>query len=85
MGQTGGGRLERKPKRGTTTEWVSIQEAAARLSCSEKTLRRMISSGQIGGYRLGKRMLRVDMGEVEASLRRLPTARYDEGIDRRLR
>ena len=34
----------------------------------------MISRGDIVGYRVGKRLLRVDLADVESALRRIPTA-----------
>jgi hypothetical protein len=35
----------------------------------------MIASGELAGYRVGKRMLRVDLNEVDALLRPIPSAR----------
>lgn len=35
--------------------------------CSERTLRRMISAGQLTGYRLG-RHIRVDLNELDEAL-----------------
>lgn len=51
----------------------SIDAAAERYGCSPRTLRRMIADGEIAGYRLGKRLLRVDLDEIESVLRRIPT------------
>ena len=53
---------------------ITLQEAAMRQGMSVRTLRRMISEGRIGGYRLGTRMLRVDEDEVENLARPIPTA-----------
>jgi excisionase family DNA binding protein len=52
----------------------SIDQAAAELACSPRTVRRMIASGQLAGYRIGTRLLRVDLNEIEATLRVIPTA-----------
>lgn len=53
---------------------VSVDQAADFLSCSPRTVRRMVSRGQIAGFRVGSRMLRVDLTELEAQLRPIPTA-----------
>lgn len=51
-----------------------VSRAAEYLQCSEKTVRRSVAAGQLTGYRIGKRMLRVDMREVRALARAIPTA-----------
>lgn len=52
---------------------VSIERAAEYASVSTKTIRRRIADGTLKGYRLGPRLLRVDLDELEASLRPIPT------------
>lgn len=54
----------------------SLAIAAEYLGCSEKHIRRLIASGEITGYRLGKnaRAIRVDLDELDAMLRPIPTA-----------
>jgi excisionase family DNA binding protein len=48
---------------------VSIAVAADHLGLSEKSLRRYIAQGLITGYRVGqRRLIRVDLNEVEARL-----------------
>ena len=47
---------------------ISIPEAAKHYSVCTKTLRRYISDGRITAYRIGPRMLRVDLDEVDAAL-----------------
>jgi excisionase family DNA binding protein len=56
---------------------VSISAAAEYLGLSEKSLRRYIASGLITGYRVGqKRLIRVDLNEVESRLLTpIPTAK----------
>lgn len=54
---------------------ITIQQAAAHLSCNPKTIRRRIASGDLTGYRLGRRVIRVDASEVDALLHPIPTAR----------
>lgn len=54
-------------------EYISPDDAAARWSVSRDTIRRLISSGQITGYRLNGRIIRVDAAEVDAAFRPIPT------------
>lgn len=49
-----------------TKHLVSIDEAARFLSCNPRTVRRMIARGEITGYRVSTRLLRVDLAEIEA-------------------
>lgn len=56
-----------------TRSYASIEQAGDLLGCSPRTVRRMIAAGEITGFRLGKRLLRVDLIEVESRLRRIPT------------
>jgi excisionase family DNA binding protein len=51
---------------------VSIQIGAKFASVSEKTIRRYISSGDLTGYRLGKKLIRVDLDEINQLLKRIP-------------
>lgn len=53
---------------------VSLSKAARYLDTSPRTVRRAISEGRLTGYRFGPRTLRVDLNEVDAVLRRIPTA-----------
>ncbi len=36
---------------------------------AERTLRRYIASGRLTGYRVGPRLVRVDLNELDANLR----------------
>jgi excisionase family DNA binding protein len=54
---------------------ASIQDTAAYLGTSTKTVRRYLAAGMITGYRMGTRLIRVDLDEVDAMLRQIPTAR----------
>lgn len=54
--------------------WASLTLGADYLGVSEKTLRRMISAGLVTGYRVGPRLLRVDLVELDATARPIPTA-----------
>ena len=52
--------------------FVSQDAAAERWGVSVDTIRRMISSGKITGYRLNNRIIRVDLAEVDAAFRPIP-------------
>jgi excisionase family DNA binding protein len=52
---------------------ASLAEVADTLGCSTKTVRRYIADGRLTGYRMGPRLIRVDMAEVAAMLSRIPT------------
>lgn len=53
---------------------ASINAAAEYAGCSTKTIRRRIAEGELTGYRFGPRMIRVNLVEVDAAMRRIPTA-----------
>lgn len=58
-------------------KWITLSDAAERLSVSPQTIRRLIAGGQLPGYRVGGhrgRLLRVEVVDVEALLHRIPTA-----------
>lgn len=58
----------------TSRMLVTIPVAADYLGVCQRTVRRRIADGTIRGYRFGPRSLRVDLNEVEAALRPIPTA-----------
>ena len=47
-------------------------EAAAYAGVCTRTIRRMISRGELTGYRLGQRLILVDLNELDAALRPIP-------------
>lgn len=53
---------------------VSVPNAAKEIGVSHHTIRRRVSAGQLTGYRLGSRILRVDLDELLASLHPVPSA-----------
>ncbi|CAL8980354.1 hypothetical protein PROP_03136 [Propionicimonas sp. T2.31MG-18] len=61
------------PPSPTDHRWVGIASAATYAGVSTKTVRRWISSGNIAGYRVGPRLIRVDLAEVERMMRPIPT------------
>jgi excisionase family DNA binding protein len=56
-------------------KFVSIQDAADRAQVSTKFVRRRIADGSLVGYRMGPRLIRVDLDEFDALLRPIPSAR----------
>lgn len=69
------------PKRTTQNEttdahrYVTQDTAAERWDVSVDTIRRLIRTGKIAGYRLNGRIIRVDLAEVDACFRPIPTAK----------
>lgn len=56
---------------------VSIADAAQYTATSTKTIRRWLANGSLTGYRIGPRLIRVDLNELDAGLRPIPsTAEY---------
>lgn len=64
--------MPRKATSAHRPEYISPEDAAARWSVSRDTIRRLISSGKITGYRLNNRIIRVDVTEVDAAFRPIP-------------
>jgi excisionase family DNA binding protein len=58
-----------------TRRLATLTDAATYAACSRETIRRRIADGTLHGYRLGKRLLRVDLNEIDTALRPIPTAR----------
>lgn len=44
--------------------WITIPEAASRLSVSDKTVRRLIASGDLPAQRFGKRLIRINADKL---------------------
>lgn len=64
MGSNGMHSAERIPIR----RLVSIQAAAAYLGVCDETVRNRITDGLITGHRLGPRLIRVDLNEIDDNL-----------------
>lgn len=63
-----------------TRRWLSQAEAADYLGITDRTLRRMIAAGKLRAYRLGPRLLRIDLDDLDALLRPIPTAGGGESV-----
>jgi excisionase family DNA binding protein len=53
---------------------VTIQAGADYAGVHSATVRRWIAAGLLTGYRAGPKLLRVDLDELDAMLRPIPTA-----------
>ena len=60
----------------TLPVYLSLEEAAEDMSLSVKTVRRRIADGTIPAYQCGRSSIRIRLDELEAGLRRIPSARW---------
>ena len=54
---------------------MGIAEAAKYANVHPSTLRRRIADGQLPAYRVGPKLLKVDLDDVEALIRPVPVTR----------
>lgn len=52
-----------------TRAYVGIPEAATYLDVATKTVRRMIAEGRLPAYRLGNRVIKVRIDDLDAALK----------------
>lgn len=57
----------------TSRRLTSISAAAEAADVSPQTIRRYISDGRLTGYRVGPRLLKVDLDELDVIIRAIPT------------
>lgn len=67
-----------RPKK-ASRKLVTIEKAADYLQITPRSIRRYIADGKLPGYRVGTTMIRVDLYEVDALVRRIPAAQAGEG------
>lgn len=63
-----------KSKTIDSPRWASLSEAAEYIHVSPTTMRRMIASGEITGFRVGPRLIRVDLNQLDAAFAAIPSA-----------
>ncbi|WP_433507296.1 helix-turn-helix domain-containing protein [Pseudonocardia halophobica] len=63
-----------EPKATPRRQLVSLAAAAEYADCGVNTIRRWISEGRLPGYRLGPKLLKVDLNELDQLAQRVPTA-----------
>lgn len=56
---------------------TSIAKAAEHADVCTRTIRRWIANGLITGYRIGPRLIKVDLNDIDALARPIPTAGSD--------
>ena len=64
-----------------TPRWATLDAAADYIAVSRKSVRRMISQGQITGYRAGGRLIRVDLNELDALMSPIRTLAVNHELD----
>lgn len=52
---------------------ASLNDAAEYAAVNPRTIRRRIADGSLTGYRLGSRVIRVDLDELDRLLEPIPT------------
>jgi excisionase family DNA binding protein len=48
--------------------FVTIADAAAYLGVTTRTIRAMVADGRLRAYRSGKRLIRLDLNEIDAAM-----------------
>ena len=64
--------------RAAPRRWASPTEAAEYFGVKPKMLRRMVAKGKVTGYRMGTRIIRYDLAELDALMRPIPTTKVDD-------
>jgi excisionase family DNA binding protein len=67
-------RQQRGRSAAPTRRFVNVSEAADYADVSTRTIRRYISDGRLTGYRVGPRLIKVDLDDLDKLLRVIPTA-----------
>lgn len=56
-------------------ELVAIPDAAAYFGVTPLTIRNWVAAGTLKAYRIGPRVIRIDLAEADSLLQPIPTAR----------
>lgn len=48
--------------------WRDIDEVAEHLNCSAQTVRRMVKRGELPAHRVGYKLVRFDLNEIDAAI-----------------
>lgn len=60
--------------------YITVAEAAKYAGCDTQSIRRLISAGKLPGYQLGdRRMVRVELSELEELISRIPVPAKSAG------
>ncbi|SDD89766.1 helix-turn-helix domain-containing protein [Nocardioides lianchengensis] len=60
-----------------TRRLVGINQASEYADVHPITIRRWVAAGRVPAYRAGPRLLKIDLNELDAMLRPIPTAGCD--------
>jgi len=52
---------------------AGITEAAEYADLSDRTIRRYVATGRLIGYRVGPRLVKIDLDQLDAIIRPVPT------------
>lgn len=52
--------------RSTGRRYASVPSAAEYAGCEHKLIRKLVASGDLKAYRLGSRLIRIDLDELDA-------------------
>jgi excisionase family DNA binding protein len=64
---------QRTPRgRSAVTTFASVTDAATYANVSTKTIRRYIADGRLTGYRVGPRLVKVKLADLDALMRPIP-------------
>ena len=66
---------DRQPQTKPTRRYESLPEAAARVGCNPRTLRRRIAEGALEAFRFGPRTIRLDADAVDLLMSPIPTVK----------
>jgi excisionase family DNA binding protein len=61
-----------RPNRTLQRGYVGITEAATYLDVTQKTIRKLIATGELPAYRLGTHVLKIKIADLDAVLKPVP-------------
>ncbi|PMC75532.1 helix-turn-helix domain-containing protein [Brachybacterium sp. UMB0905] len=67
------------PLQSTRQRYCTVAEAAEYLGASTKFVRALIARGDLTGYRIGARQIRLDLREIDQALAPIPTSKTRGG------
>jgi excisionase family DNA binding protein len=67
------------PKTPSPQQLITIGAAAERLGLDDRTVRRYVADGKLPAYRVGAKLVRVNLPDVEALIRPIPAVGALEG------
>jgi excisionase family DNA binding protein len=56
------------PDENSARRWASVKDTAAYIGVTTRTMRQMVADGRLTQYRLGPRIVRFDLNEVDAAM-----------------